>query len=352
MRMVMFRSAVLRLYGAALVGCIFALFVVAEAAAREAETVYVEGFPELRSTGGQLSDLFFGDRVRSGETVITGRADSAELELDDGNSVVVQQDTVFTLQEIDEDGESRPAYSNSRGAVTYRIDAIRGRNPRIQSANAVVGVRGTTFTVFAGDDGSSLFLVEEGRIAVQARGEEVELGPDFAVEVRAGEAPGEPFEVLRGEIDFSGWNNGRTAAILENPVTAAEGAYRRLEELVAEMHAAVDAWEPVSAELREARARASEIFQEEGQEAANEFREENVRPLERIAPRRYLNVRYWALSALNMRRYVFGRMYTILRSSYFMEPQHPDFLAYREVHERALDLIGSEVADYLVTADY
>lgn len=343
--MLMFRRA-------ALFASILILCAVVPALARDADTVYVEGFPELRTGGGRLVDLFFGDRVRSGETVVTGGNDFAELELDDGSSIVVRESTVFTLQEVDEDGQSRSAFTNTRGSVTYRFEGITGRNARVHSANAVVGVRGTTFTVYAGDDGSSLFLVESGRIAVSAEGEEVEVGPDFAVEVNAGEAPGEPFEVLRGAMDFSGWNNGRVNAIIEDPVAAAEGAYRRLEEIVRELEAAVGEYEEFRAELDEARAEERRVFDEEGSEALEEFRADVLRPLQQATPRRYLNVRYWALSALSMRRHVFGRMYGIIRANYFLEPHHPDFRDYRQVHDRALNLFESAVGPYLIIDDY
>ena len=327
------------------------MFSAATIGARDAETVYVEGWPELRSGSGILEDLFFGDRVRTGESVVTGRGDRAELELDDGSSIVVREDTVFTMREVDDDGESRSAFSSSRGSVTYSLEGIRGRGSRIQSANATVGVRGTTFTVFAGDDGGSLFLVDSGRIAVEARGEEVELGENQAVEVNAGEAPGEPFEVLRGEIDFSGWNNGRVNAVLDDPVAAAEGAYRRLEEIVAELDLAIAEYEPVRDELRREREAAQQVREDDGDEEFEAYYVENVRPLERIVPRRYLNVRYWALSALNMRRYVFGRMYTIVRANNMMNPEADDVVAYREVHDRALQLVSDRVYGYLTKED-
>ncbi|MFP4642810.1 MAG: FecR domain-containing protein [Spirochaetales bacterium] len=333
------------------IGFFMLMFAATAAGARDAETVYVEGFPERRSGSGVLDDLFFGDRVRSGESVITGRGDRAELELDDGSSIVVRADTVFTVREVDEDGRSRSAFSSSRGSVTYSLDGIRGRSSRIQSANATVGVRGTTFTVYAADDGGSLFLVDSGRIAVEAQGEEVELGENEAVEVDAGATPGEPFEVLRGEIDFSGWNNGRVNAVLENPVAAAEGAYRRLEEIVSELERAIAEYEPVREELRAEREAAEEVREEAGEDEFEAYYRDRVRPLESIAPRRYLNVRYWALSALNMRRYVFGRMYTILRSHNIMNPDARDVVAYREVHDRALQLLSDHVHDYLILED-
>ena len=333
------------------IGVCMLMFASVVAGARDAEAVYVEGWPELRSGSGVLDDLFFGDRVRSGESVITGRGDRAELELDDGSSIVVREDTVFTMREVDENGQSRSAFSNTRGSVTYSLDGIRGRSSRIQSANATVGVRGTTFTVFAGDDGGSLFVVDSGRIAVEAQGEEVELGENEAVEVNAGEAPGEPFEVLRGELDFSGWNNGRVTAVLEDPVAAAEGAYRRLEEIVNELEEAIAIYEPMREELMEAREEERRVYREEGEEALEAFREDVLRPLQFSTPRRYINVRYWALSALNMRRYVFGRMYTIVRSNNILEPEHPDVVGYREVHERALALLEERVSPWLVAED-
>ena len=330
----------------------FLVFAAPALFSQPAETVYVEGFPELRSSAGSLSDLFFGDPVRSGETVITGRGDVAELQLPNGNTITVSSNSVFNMQDYDDEGETRTGFSNSRGAVTYRFNVLTGRQPRIQSANAVAGVRGTVFTVFAGDDGSSLFLVESGRIAVSAQGEEVEVGEDFAVEVRTGEAPGEPFEVLRGAIDFSGWNGGRQEALLANPVAAAEGAYRRMQELVRELNLAVAEYEPLRAQLTEARAEATRVFEAEGQDAVDAFREEFVRPLEQATPRRLLNVRYWALSTLSLRRHVFGRMYSLLKSTYIMEPNHPDWVAYRAVHTQALALFEDSVVPWLVAADF
>ncbi len=338
-----------RYHGAAIVAIL--ILIAPSLLARDAEAVYVEGFPELRSAAGRLNDLFFGDPVRGGDSVITGSGDVVELQLANGNSITVSSNSVFSLQDYDDGGETRTGFSNSRGAVTYRFNVLTGRQPRIQSANAVAGVRGTVFTVFAGDDGSSLFLVESGRIAVTAQGEEVEVGEDFAVEVRTGETPGEPFEVLRGAIDFSGWNGGRQEALLANPVAAAEGAYRRMHELVRELNTAVAEYTPLQRELAEARAEATRIFESDGQEAADEFREEVVRPLERSAPRRYLNVRYWALSTMSLRRHVFGRMYSLLKSTYIMEPNHPDWLAYRAVHDQALALFDEAVVPWLVSAD-
>ena len=48
--------------------------------AQEAEVAYLEGFPELRSAGGDRYELDFGDLVESGDSVITGATDYAELE--------------------------------------------------------------------------------------------------------------------------------------------------------------------------------------------------------------------------------------------------------------------------------
>ncbi|MFP4509912.1 MAG: FecR domain-containing protein [Spirochaetaceae bacterium] len=339
-----------RSHGAAVVAGL--LLIAPALLAQDAETVYVEGFPELRDTSGRLSELFFGDMVGGGDRIITGGGDFVELQLENGNSITVESNSVFDMQDYDDGGETRTGFSNSRGAVTYRLDVLTGRQPRIQSANAVAGVRGTVFTVFAGDDGSSLFLVESGRIAVTAQGEEVEIGEDFAVEVGSGEAPGEPFEVLRGSLDFSGWNGGRQEALLENPVVAAEGAYRRLQELVRELNVAVAEYEPLRQQLSEAREEATRIFEDEGQDAVDAFREENVRPLELATPRRFLNVRYWALSAVSLRRNVFGRMYSLLKSTYITEPENPDWVAYQQVHEQALSLFEEAVVPWLVPADF
>ncbi|MFW6223644.1 MAG: FecR family protein, partial [Spirochaetota bacterium] len=196
--------------------------------AQDAEVAYVEGFPELRSSGGARFELDFGDLVESGDSVITGATDYAELERGTGNTIRVNENTVFTLQQVEREGRTETVLENTVGSVSYRFNRVTGREPRIGTASAAAGVRGTELTVYAGDDGTSLFAVDSGLVDVEAEGRTVSLTENEAVEVVAGQAPGEKFEWLGAELDFSTWNADRLDVFLEDPL---EGLVRIEERL-------------------------------------------------------------------------------------------------------------------------
>ncbi|TVQ36359.1 MAG: hypothetical protein EA384_14460, partial [Spirochaetaceae bacterium] len=122
---------------------------------QDAGVVYLEGWPSLRS-GGATRELDFGLAVRPGDSVLTGRRDYVELD-QDGNSIRINADTVFTLREIERDGRRETVMTNTVGSVAYRFQTLAGRRQQVGTATAVAGVRGTEFTVYAGSDGSSLF---------------------------------------------------------------------------------------------------------------------------------------------------------------------------------------------------
>ena len=64
-----------------------------------------------------------------------------------------------------------------------------------------------------------------------------------------------------------------------------------------------------------------------------------------------LNYRYYALSALSMRRYVLGRMYMNIKTLTIMEQDNREFAAFLEEYERFLELYEREITPGLVRAD-
>jgi len=65
------------------------------AAAQNTEVTYLEGNPKLRNSSGALSALDYGSELRTGESVITGKADQAELSQGDLATIRVRPNTVL-----------------------------------------------------------------------------------------------------------------------------------------------------------------------------------------------------------------------------------------------------------------
>lgn len=325
-----------------------ALLLVPALFAQETEVSYLEGFPELRAASGQTYELDFGDRLEQGDSVVTGRRDFVELEQGEGTSIRVEPDTVFTLREVEEGGQRRSVMTNAVGSVSYRFNRLAGREPRVGSAAVVAGIRGTELTVYSGSDGATLFLVETGLVEVTSGGESVELSEAQAVEVSAGQPPGEVFEWKGRELDFSTWDETRLEGFVEEPARSVRLLQSRLEELAAGYQEYRTLWEELSAEFD----RLSEELQSMQQgDAREEFRTNEVLPLANRASTQALNYRYYSLSALSLRRYVLGRMYMNMKTRTVMERNNEEFQSFLAEYEEFLRVFEAQITPGLVPAD-
>jgi hypothetical protein len=319
--------------------------------AQDADVVYYEGRPEIRRDGSRGVELDFGDALRPGESVVTGRRDFVELDQAGGNIIRVSPDTVFTLREVERDGQRETVMSNTVGSVSYRFNALAGRQQRVSSGTVVAGVRGTEFTVFAGSDGSSLFGVDTGMITVESAGVEVDLGAGEAVQVVAGEAPGDVVRWLGPALDFSDWEQDRIEAFLDDPVLGLERIQRRMRDFMEDQDAAYAVWQQSTSELREVREEMSRIRSEEGEEAFVEFRAEVERPLSRVSATNVLNYRYFTLSAFSLRRHVVSRMYVNMKTQYINDLDNPLYQEFLALHAEVLAEFEQRIAPKLAVLD-
>ncbi|NBF40951.1 MAG: hypothetical protein GVY14_11090 [Spirochaetes bacterium] len=320
--------------------------------AQEAEVAYLEGFPELKTSAGSRYELDFGDLVESGDSVITGPTDYAELARGAGNTIRVNENTVFTLQQVEREGRTETVLQNTVGSVSYRFNQVTGREPRIGTASAVAGVRGTELTVYAGDDGTSLFAVDSGLVEVEAEGRTVSLSENEAVEVVAGQAPGEKFEWLGEELDFSTWNQERLDAFLEDPLEGLVRIEDRLTFFAEEAEAMYAAFEEGRAEADAVREQIEEM-QADGvsAEEIQEFRREELTPVTERYSTLGLNYRYYALSALSMRRFVLGKLYMQMKTRYAFDWDNPIYVEFVELYNGILAEYEERIVPRLVEAD-
>jgi hypothetical protein len=319
--------------------------------AQDAEVAYLEGFPELKTGGGSRFELDFGDLVEAGDSVITGPTDYAELERGAGNTIRVNENTVFTLQQIERDGRTETVLQNTVGSVSYRFNQVTGREPSIGTASAVAGVRGTELTVYAGDDGTSLFAVDSGLVDVEAEGETVSLSQNEAVEIAPGQAPGEKFEWLGEELDFSTWNEDRLDAFLEDPLEGLVRIERRMEFFAEQMEETYAAYRTSRDEQLRLREEIGRLQETADDETVQRFREESLVPVSERTATLVLNYRYYALSALSMRRYVLGKLYMQMKTRYIARLESPVFGDFVRVYNAILAEYEERIVPRLVEAD-
>jgi hypothetical protein len=311
--------------------------------------VYAEGDPRRRS-GGVEESIGIGDVLQAGDSVVTGDSDRVELE-SGPYKVTVAENTIFTLLETDDGGQSQPVLSTALGKLTFARQRLGGSEPRLAGSAAICGVRGTVVTVLSGADGSTLIVVDEGSVEVTAGGGKVALGKGEAVEVATGAAPGAKFQALSREIDFRKWNGLKVETMLKDPVVAAQRVEKQLDGFIEQIHAIVPLYREKRAQLDKERATLAELRAKGDVAKTQEYYKNTVFPLELQTTRLYVNVRYYALSSLSLRRFVGGRLYAMAKARAITSPDGADYRAYLAAHRGILDKFEREVVPYLVAAD-
>jgi hypothetical protein len=318
---------------------------------QQADVVYVEGIVDLKLADGERMEAFIGDYLERGDTIITDQGSQAELEQENGSLIKIAEDTIFTFQEMEVNGEKRSVLSTTIGAVAFKFNRFTGKEPLIATPGTVAGVRGTEFQVFAGLDGATLVVVATGKVEVEAQGQKVELLPEEGVEIPAGQPPGEKFEVLRGQLDFSEWNSGRLENMLDDPAGAARGIEKGMEAFRSKIAELNPIFEANFERLEEERDKLPKIEDEKGKEARKEHYAEVVFPLEVETSYMRLNLRYYALSALSFRRFVLGPMYARVKSAFINNLESAEYRDFMKVYERTLADYERDITPLLVEAD-
>ena len=335
------------------IGVILAAFlgIVLPGFSQEALTVYVEGETATKNLEGKFLSLEIGDPLKSGESVITKITGRADLELPNKSTIQVKPNTVFTLGEVELEGEKQTVLSTAVGSVAYRLNKFTGRGPSIRTAGAIAGVRGTDLTVYAGADGSTLVVVEKGTVAVESAGEEVILETNEAVEVKAGSPPGQKFSWIGKQIDYSQWNQGKLEEFLQDPVA---GLYRVADQLEAYRKG----MEEILPQLKKAEEESARVYEQlkkaveaKDEATASTLREELLKGVGKDRRILFLNTRFYALSYLSMRRYVVGGLYLQMKSRYINKPGEPVYREYLSLHESILKEYEEIIVPQLVEAD-
>ncbi len=314
------------------------------------DVIYSEGDAAVKYQAGYTDDVFIGDVYDTGDTVTTGF--DGFVELDQAGLVLkINPDTVFTLQEKEEKGEKTSVFSLALGSIKFRYDRITGKEPMIQTASCVAGARGTEFSVYAGADGSTLIVVDSGLVEVESEGKAVQLTAEEGVEVQPGEPPGDKFVVQRDQIDYKTWNDDKLSAMLADPVETVRRIQDRMEFYIQEVQEYDSLYREYLKKLEEERRLNTERAQKEGENVALQYENDVIFPLSVETFNLGLNVRYFSLAALSMRRYVAGRTYLLLKARYIADYDNTIFREYRKTFGELLDKFEEAIVPQLVEAD-
>lgn len=187
--------------------------------------------------GGKWQPLAQGASVSEGERVRTGAKCRAELKFPDGTRVRLAESTDVLLDASKWDARKRESVSLTLklGRLWSRVAKSEGaaQSFEVKTANAVSGVRGTTFAVLAAADASAIVRVYAGSVGVKKgvgqggerkqvpgpqqidrqQWEEIVAGAMKQVKIsQTGDlSPAEDFEDKGSDLEWAKWNQSRDA---------------------------------------------------------------------------------------------------------------------------------------------
>ena len=330
------------------VGLILAL--TAAAYAVPTNVTYTEGDATTRYSSGKQQDTSIGDVLNTGDSVKTG--DDGQVEMDQkGVTIRVNSGTVFTLMEKEQGGAKAPVLSVALGSIKFRYNKLTGQEPLVRTNAAILGVRGTEFTVFSGADGSSLIAVDSGKVTVEAEGKSVELASAEGVEVALGKPPGDKFTLPEKLIDYRQWNENKFGAMLADPLAAIANIEETMAGYLKNVNDFKSSYEDYSKQLLAVRQERQRIFKEKGTAESSKFLMETEAPLAAKTGMLFLNMRYYSLAALSLRRYVGGRLYVALKARYITTPSDPTWTDFLGRYKSLLSEFEQNIAPQLVAVD-
>jgi hypothetical protein len=159
-----------------------------------------------------------------------------------------------------------------------------------------------------------LIVVDSGQVEVESEGKAVQLTADEGVEVQPGEPPGDKFVVQRDQIDYRTWNDDKLEAMLADPVLSVDRLQDRMDYYIQNVEENFTLYQDYKQQLTATRNQLRQITKEKGRDAGRQFNLEQVLPLAAKANNLHLNVRYYALAALSLRRYVGSRLYLFVKA--------------------------------------
>ena len=184
------------------------LFVAATAGVSAQDIVgsisYLEGTVGIVRNGSDLDGVAIGQDLQSFDLVKTGSDGQAELAISAPQiatmTIRMSPDTQFSLEIATVDDKQESTIGIVGGQIALKVESLLpSQGVKVKSDSAVMGVRGTDFTVTAPETGDILVTCDEGEVDVtDAQGRNLTAIAGTGVEER----PGEVYRTV--PITFSG----------------------------------------------------------------------------------------------------------------------------------------------------
>jgi hypothetical protein len=177
---------------------VLALGVVFAAAAQSSvgDIVYLEDGVGINRNGEQLGadDVYIGAEVENYDLMSTDATGYAEVELTapggPGATVRVSPNTTFSFEINRQGPDTRASVGLIAGSLAMKVQKLSGKQSlEVATESALMGVRGTTFTVLLSPAGEVLVTTSEGSVScTDEEGRELFAEPGQAVEKLPGES--------------------------------------------------------------------------------------------------------------------------------------------------------------------
>ncbi|MGA2762173.1 MAG: FecR domain-containing protein [Spirochaetia bacterium] len=215
------------------------------------DTVYLEGGVSLERGGQQLdqSEVQTGLAIENFDIVRTGPDGLAEVTIDNPKApamtVKVSPRTQFSFELSRLESRQQTSVGLSGGTISLKVGKLTGtQDLNVVLDNAVMGVRGTEFSVTSTPSGDLLVLCTTGDVVLtDENGKEVHAIPGTAIEKLAG---GRFNTVTVGSADpgdfRNKWEDARIAALKANALEVIQRevqSYDRLQDEFTEEYAAL-----------------------------------------------------------------------------------------------------------------
>jgi hypothetical protein len=169
-----------------------------------AEVDFVKGTVTYSHLQGNWKTVKVGMELIPGDMIKTGPSSEVSL-TDEGMEIRVLENSTFTISEKYENEAQKQSFMLFLGRMKFKLGSGAKGEPEVQTQAVNLTIRGTDFEVGSGYDGSTIVLLNQGRVAVAGPSQELVLDPGEGTEVPFGEEPVEKFQVMTKVIDWKDW---------------------------------------------------------------------------------------------------------------------------------------------------
>ena len=157
-----------------------------------------------------------GISLAPGTKILTGSDGKAEISLEDGSIIVVQQNSSMVLSGIKRQKKKKTSILIFFGRIWNKVSsAVGGRaGYEVNTPIVVCGVRGTEFEIAVGDDGSVRVRVDEGTVSVKGDGKDKTVNKDQEIDADT-DGVGK-IRSAKEKADWEKWQNEKRERLKTN----------------------------------------------------------------------------------------------------------------------------------------